>query len=231
MMYYDESKVRIEFQENAAAGRRCGGCTACCNFLPMKADAYPSERVSHICNEMIAHGKMTPDRFVKMLPAFDKPANTPCKYQRHGKGCTVYEIRPFGCEHWSCRWLTNVDTADLRRPDRSRVVIDVMPDFITLTAEGLRANVEVVQLWCDPATPDAWREPSILAYIERRAAEGIAAIIRFNSHDAITVFAPAMSEDGQWHEVRGQSHGEHLGRELFAGLATAQKVKVVPQSG
>jgi len=230
-MYY-EPMVRIVLEDDDASGRHCGGCTLCCRLLPIKAAAYPRERIGNAVNEMIAQGFAKPADFAGMMPEFDKPAGKPCPHQRHHKGCTVYRRRPFGCRMWSCRWLTNVDTADLRRPDRSRVVIDVMPDFVTLTTdEGQRANIEVVQLWVDPATPDAWREPSILAYLERRAAEGIAALIRFDSHDAVTVFAPALSQDGQWHEVRGQSHGEHLGRELYEGLARAQKVKVAPQSG
>ena len=55
--------------------------------------------------------------------------------------------------------------------------------------------------------------------------EGKAALIRFSARDAITVFPPSMSSDGQWHEVTSASRGrEHRDVELFAGLANARKV-------
>jgi hypothetical protein len=107
------------------------------------------------------------------------------------------------------------------------VVIDIMPDFVTIDrGDGSPpVNIEVVQMWCDPKYRDAWREPSILAYIERRAAESIATIIRWGAHDAITVFAPAFWADGQWHEIGGQEQDEHRGTALIAGLASARKIK------
>lgn len=225
----EDATMRLVMTDGTG-GRQCGGCTLCCKLLPIQRAHYPRERVTATAAAMIEHGMAKPDEFAGMMPEFDKPAGEPCPHQRHGKGCSVYKRRPFGCRMWSCRWLNNDDTAGLRRPDRSRYVIDVMPDFVTLRPnDGVTppTNVQVVQIWVDPKEPEAWRDPALLAYIERRAEEGTAALIRLNGREAITVFAPAMSEDGQWHEMHGgELKPEHLGAVLIEGLASARKVKV-----
>ncbi|KRQ99317.1 hypothetical protein CP49_12030 [Bradyrhizobium valentinum] len=103
-----------------------------------------------------------------------------------------------------CRWLVD-DAADLARPDRSHVVIDIMPDFITIR-EGETdqpRHIQVDQYWIDPRHRDAHRDPSLRRFMFRRAQDGIAALIRFNERDALTVFAPPFDINGQWHEVGG----------------------------
>jgi hypothetical protein len=137
---------------------------------------------------------------------FDKPAGQRCPHQRH-TGCSVYGRRPFGCRIWSCAWLSNCDTAGMRRPDRAGYVIDMMPDFIRYVhkdGSGPEGGVpiEVVQIWIDPRRRDDWRQDAELrAFIERRAAEGKAAILRFSSREGLILIAPALSEDKQWHEI------------------------------
>ena len=178
--------------------RKCSDCTLCCKLLPVR--------------EM------------------QKKAGERCRNQRL-HGCAVYMKRgfPASCELWSCRWLVNDDTADLRRPDRSHYVIDVMPDFVTVQPhDGSEpTNIAVVQVWCDPKHPDAWRDPELLRYLERRGAQdGMAALVRFNSQDGVTVFPPALSADGQWHEVRGSSERERSAAERWDGIAQAKRVKV-----
>lgn len=209
--------------------RKCGGCTLCCKLLPMSPDLYPPERTAELVDGMIDAGWAKAADFAGMVNEWAKPAGKPCQYQRHLKGCAIYGRRPFCCRNWSCRWLTGDDTADLSRPDRSRYVIDLLPDFITLAPhDGSEpTNIEVVQIWVDAHEPDAWRDPALLAYIERRGKEGKAAIIRFDHTRAVVVFAPAMSEDGQWHEVHnGERRPQHVGAELINGLTSARKVKV-----
>jgi hypothetical protein len=209
--------------------RQCGGCTLCCKLLPMSPHLYPPERVNETVDGMIDAGWAKPSDFAGMVREWKKPAGEPCKHQRHGKGCAIYERRPFCCRTWSCRWLTGDDTADLHRPDRSRYVIDLVPDFVTLQPhDGSEpTNIQVVQIWVDPATPDAWRDHALLAYIERRGKDGMAAIIRFDNKRAITVFPPSMSEDGQWHEVHnGELRPQHVGADLIRGMMTSRKVKV-----
>src|SRR5262245_34848103 len=136
------------------------------------------------------------------VPIFKKASGTPCQYQRFNKGCTIYARRPAACQYWSCRWLLSLDTAELRRPDRSHYVIDPMPDYVTMTdADGKAINVEVVQIWCDPDYPDAHRDPALRAYLERRAEQNAAALIRFDERRALFIVAPPMAGNRQWHEV------------------------------
>jgi hypothetical protein len=190
--------------------RRCGGCTLCCKLLPMVEDGV----------------RVTQDLRLRGPGDFNKPAGQRCPHQRFGKGCAIYNRRPACCALWNCRWLVNNDTADLRRPDRSHYVIDIMPDFITLDDGEHRANVEVVQIWVDPNYRDAYRDPALLAYLTRRGEEGIAAIIRYSESDGFVLFPPAMTHDGQWKEQRGTVKPERTSMERFAGIAQAQRVKV-----
>jgi hypothetical protein len=173
--------------------RTCGDCTLCCKLVPVH-------------DGVIINGKQS-------VGFLDKPAGQRCPHQSHSKGCKLYHSRkmPVCCRQWSCRWLTGNDTADLSRPDRSHLVIDLLPDFITLrnNETGEDHAVEVVQVWCDPKFPDAHRDPQFRAYVERQAAEGKMTLVRFNSHDAVTLVAPVLAADGQWHEERGGGSGEH----------------------
>jgi len=101
---------------------------------------------------------------------------------------------PPECKLWNCRWLVNDDTAALSRPDRAHYVIDIMPDYITLedNETKTRQAVEVVQIWVDPAHPNAHRDPALRAYLLRRGERGIAALLRFEDKRAIMLFPPNM---------------------------------------
>ena len=144
---------------------------------------------------MIELGMLTQEQCAQMTSDFDKPAGERCPHQRHGKGCAIYARRPFGCRMWSCRWLVNDDTSDLSRPDRSHYVIDIAPDFVTAdTGE----YIPVIQIWVDPNYPDAWHDDRLLAYLERRGAEGYAALIRYNAHEAQALFPPTMTNGAGW---------------------------------
>lgn len=173
--------------------RQCGDCQLCCKLLP--------------------------------VPPLAKKAGERCRYQRHHKGCAVHaklsRVSP-SCALWNCRWLVNDDTADLRRPDRSHYVIDIMPDYVTLAnnATGERNPVQVVQIWVDPDYPDAHRDPALRAYLERRAKEGIAAIVRRNNNKSgLVIFAPELSVDCQWHEVESNFREEpHTLEQVAAAL-------------
>ena len=153
--------------------RQCGDCQLCCKLLPVKS--------------------------------LDKLAGQRCQHQRHHKGCAVYarllRVSP-ECSLWNCRWLVEDDTADLRRPDRSHYVIDIVPDFVTLPADatGEAEHIQVVQIWVDPKYPDAHRDPALRAYLERRAKQGIIGLVRWDNEKAIALFPPELSADRQWHE-------------------------------
>lgn len=149
-------------KEPRAMKRQCGGCSLCCKSLP--------------------------------VPPLRKPAGKSCDYQKFRKGCAVYRSAsmPPECRLWSCRWLVNDDAAELSRPDRSHYVIDVMPDYISLrdNTTGELINIQVVQIWVDPRHRDAHRDAALRRWLQRRAEQGIAALIRFNSRDAVALFAP-----------------------------------------
>jgi hypothetical protein len=176
--------------------RQCGDCQLCCKLLPVQELA--------------------------------KGAGQRCKHQRHHKGCAVYHRRgmPAACSLWNCRWLVNDDTADLSRPDRAHYCIDIMPDFVTLrdNRTGEKKYVEVVQIWVDPGYPDAHRDPALRAYLERRAEEGKAAIVRWDNRRGVVIFAPVMSENRQWNEVESSVFLEksHTFEQVAAALAGAR---------
>ena len=181
--------------------RRCGDCQLCCKLLPVR------ERDDDATvKAMVGAGMPTPTWGADMVPSFDKPANTRCQHQRHGKGCMIYDRRPLACRLWSCRWLTEADTADQHRPDRAHLVLDAMPDHVTLRDNGTgeMRRYEVIQVWVDPAYPDAHRDPTFRAYALRQASERWAmCLIRNGSHDAFLLVPPTIASDGEWHEVHG----------------------------
>lgn len=148
--------------------RVCGSCQLCCKLLPVKG--------------------------------LDKPANQRCRHQAVGKGCRVYHRPgfPSECAVWNCRWLLN-EAGSVKRPDRTHYVIDVMPDLVLAQAvDGETTEIMVIQVWVDPAWPDAWRDPALLDLAEKTNQ---ALLIRFNSNQAITVFPPGLATDRQWHVV------------------------------
>lgn len=152
--------------------RRCGDCQLCCKLLPVRE--------------------------------LQKGANTRCQHQRVGKGCGVYNgpAMPPSCKLWSCRWLVLDRTEGLRRPDRAHYVIDIMPDFVTVRDEdkGEETTIPVIQVWVDPAYPQAWREDvAFLSYLATMGREErMAALIRNGSEMATFVAPPAINSAGEW---------------------------------
>lgn len=147
--------------------RQCGTCTLCCKLIPV-AD-------------------------------INKPANTRCRHQRM-TGCKIYSTRPNACRLWNCRWLVEAEaTADLSRPDRSHYVIDVMPDYVRLRNKetGAFDELPVLQVWCDPAYPQAHRDPALRDYLD---AKGIAALVRYGNDAAMLIAPPSVNKGGTWFE-------------------------------
>lgn len=157
-------------------------------------------------------------RLLAVVP-LKKLAGQRCVHQKFKVGCKVYNAigMPPECSIWSCRWLVGDDTADLARPDRSHYVIDIMPDFVTATNDGTSFDIEVIQVWVDPAHPDAHRDPALRAYLDRRGREGIIGLIRYNATEAFTLIPPSLTGDGKWYELAGESTGR---THDFAEIAT-----------
>lgn len=174
--------------------RSCGDCQACCTILP--------------------------------VPPVGKKANARCPHQRFGKGCTIYDRRPIPCKVWSCRWLVDDDAADLRRPDRCGYVVDIMPDFVTIEDHetGRSRKVEVVQIWCDPRRPLAYRDPPLMAWLEREHENrGVLGLVRFDESRALVLMPPAatLAAMGQnvWREVSSPLRGkQHTPEEIAAAV-------------
>lgn len=139
----------------------------------------------------------------RLLPVgeLQKAANTRCQHQGH-KGCAIYHKPgfPMSCALWSCRWLTGDDTADMLRPDRSRYVLDIMPDMVRKHDVAGVEEIEVVQVWVEPGS-DPTKDRRLMRYAERQALRGVGLLLRFSPTRAVAVFAPPMCSDGQWHIV------------------------------
>lgn len=155
----------------------------------------------------------------RLLPQAEiaKPAGMRCVSQRH-TGCAVYSKRPHSCREWSCRWLLEMDTADLRRPDFAHYVLDLTPDFVTIKVEGGDIQIPVVQVWVDPRHRDAHRDPALREYLARRGEEqGMAALIRYDSHEGFVIFPPALTNGRGWIEnYDGVSGEQHTAEQLLA---------------
>ena len=172
------------------------------------------------CGECQLCCRLLPVRELKKL------ANKRCQHQRFRKGCSIYSERPISCQLWSCCWLIGRDTETLARPDKSHYVIDMMPDFVDVETDGVRHQVEVVQIWCDPRFREAHRDSELRAFIERRALEGIIALVRFNTRDdAIVLIAPCLMDNGKWLEQAGVCTVEHSAAEIVNTLGLKVELK------
>lgn len=144
----------------------------------------------------------------KILPVVElsKPALTRCKHQRHGKGCAIYDQRPLSCRLWSCLWLTDPQTADLSRPDRSHYVIDPVPDYVTaMKDDGTQEDWPVMQIWVDERHPDAHHDPALRAMLDKFE---VMAIVRTGSDAAFLLVPPSKNPAGVWVEQRSNVNME-----------------------
>lgn len=176
----DQHMVIFDAEAAGRSKRVCGDCQLCCKLLPVKT--------------------------------IDKIGFTRCQHQRVGKGCSVYgkSAMPFECGLWSCNWLTGIGTEGMHRPDRCHYVIDPMPDMIGRLLNGVTRDVMVVQVWVDPAYPDAHRDPALRAYIAQRAErDNMPTLCRIGPGKCLLLVAPCMSENGEWIEhLAGYTQGE-----------------------
>jgi hypothetical protein len=166
----------IEFTDEEPA-RKCGDCQLCCKLLP--------------------------------VVELSKAAGERCKHQRAGKGCLVYHRTEQGfpscCGYWSCRWQTDTAMAGMPRPDRCHYVVDVMLDSIHAKRnDGTIHEIPCLQVWVDPAFPNAHRAPELRAYLNRMAEQfQVIAIVRWSSSRAVVLFPPAFTGDDKWIERSG----------------------------
>lgn len=84
---------------------------------------------------------------------------------------------------------------------------------------GKTLAVPVLQIWCNPAYPNAHRDPALRAYLARRGEQDhMAALVRFPS-SALFICPPALAPDGQWHEVVSmQDEAEHTPEQKWKAI-------------
>jgi len=154
--------------------RQCGSCQLCCVLLPVR------------------------DNLVNVL----KDAGEKCRHQSYAKGCKVYHKPgfPLACGVWSCLWLTDPDTHEMHRPDRTGYVLDALPDIVTFENgdTGEKVEITVLQVWVDPNRPEAWRDPALLRYGERLGERGVAMLLRYSGTRAVLAVAPIMNGTSEW---------------------------------
>jgi hypothetical protein len=159
--------------------RKCGPCQLCCKLMPIAETG--------------------------------KAAGVKCPQQRFRKGCAIYGTRPNSCRYWECGWLTEPLLADLSRPDIAGYVVDMTADFLTAQV-GDPERIErfkIIQIWCDPRSPHAHRDPALRAYLEDMLAQEYLGVVRYGASEGLALIPPACSRRG-WVEFPTTSDGrEH----------------------
>lgn len=150
--------------------RKCGDCQLCCKLLP--------------------------------ITELGKPCGTKCSNQKFGVGCKVHGTysQPQSCKLWNCWWVMN-PALNLPRPDRAGYMIDTATDFIVFGEDAHTGKrIPALQVWADPARPDAWR--GALNWIRNAILpKDACAVVRFGAQRAIVIVPPKLSGTGEWAEV------------------------------
>src|SRR6187399_2215618 len=120
-----------------------------------------------------------------------KKAGHRCEHQKEGVGCGIYANRPLSCRFYACGWLAMEGTQGLKRPDQSHYVIHPESDIITMNDNGVKTDLKVMVIWCDPKFPDAHRDPKLRYLLNKNK---IVAKICFDSIKSIVLFPPSMTD-------------------------------------
>jgi Fe-S-cluster containining protein len=152
---------------------------------------------------------------VREIPG--KDAGVKCRHQCR-KGCGIYERRPISCKAFACQWLLGMDTG--QRPDRSHLVVDPMPDFVTAVShdDGSEQKIAVIQVWIDPDHKDAHRDPAFRRWLDGKKRP---AMIRFDSHRGFLLVPPSACSEREWIEVDSnisESEPEHTLQETIEAV-------------
>ncbi|MCW5720396.1 MAG: hypothetical protein KIS86_04560 [Devosia sp.] len=145
--------------------RGCEGCTACCEFPPIRTEKL------------------------------QKPANTLCPHCAEASGCTVYEVRPDVCRGFYCGWFFLPELTSDWHPVRSGVVIrseHFEEDVVTLLILELSAFLVSEEF---AGMIGAWVEQGVGVEFERVGPPGhLPAKMRMNELLAEAVAARDLRE-------------------------------------
>lgn len=190
-----------KFVEISAPRRQCGPCQLCCTVMP--------------------------------IAEIQKPHNKRCGHQRHRTGCAVYRKvgMPVSCRLWSCRWLNDEFTEGMKRPDRVGYVIDTVPDYVHVQLTDLdeKGTMEVVQIWVDPKRPTSYRDPELLAYLDRCLKERKQlGLVRIDTERVILLWPPSLTGEDDWiewdHAHENMHQGEaHSAQDILDNVREARR--------
>jgi hypothetical protein len=96
---------------------------------------------------------------VVRIPEVGNTAGTWCRHARPGKGCGIYDQRPFLCRSAYCEWMVTPGFGPEWKPEVAKFVI-------YQSQGGKRISIHV-----DPGAPDAWRRAPYYENIKRWATE------------------------------------------------------------
>jgi hypothetical protein len=93
------------------------------------------------------------------IPVLNKPAGEWCRHCTPGVGCNNYDERAQMCREFFCQWIEDAGLADYWKPEVSKIILTHFPRTGFLYAQ------------VDPARPDAWKAPRLLADLQRWSAQ------------------------------------------------------------
>ena len=96
---------------------------------------------------------------VPSIEELGKPAGQWCRHCRPGKGCAIYDTRPYSCRGHFCEWMLSTGLGAEWKPDKAKIVLVRRPGRLT-------AHV-------DPGFPGAWRRTPFYENIKAWAAAGL----------------------------------------------------------
>ena len=97
---------------------------------------------------------------VLYIEEFEKAAGKLCASCVPGGGCAVYNARPQVCRDYECEWLMERSLPVMLKPERIGAIMMVDPD------------TDQYQAVCDPAKPNAWRNPIVFKHLVAMAKQG-----------------------------------------------------------
>jgi hypothetical protein len=98
---------------------------------------------------------------VLSVPGYEHPPGEWCRFCLPGKGCGIYQTRPYTCRGHYCEWMISKGLGPEWKPDKAKFVL-----FGSNAGRRLTAHV-------DPGYPSAWRRSPYYENLRAWAAQGV----------------------------------------------------------